>query len=287
MKIPSHASLNASHVPICRLSVVLIAKNEAENLPRCLASVAFADEIIVLEHGSSDKTVSVAREHGAEVTTSSDWQGFGIQKNRALALAKGSWILCLDADEVVTAALRAEICSIIGFADHEGNGFNQGQVPEAINVQVAYEIPRLTHFRGQWIRHCGWTPDPVLRLIRRGTGFFTSDMVHERLVLSDSNTKIRRLISPLLHYSYTKPDQYWIKLQRYSQDWARQRHERGQTTSMTRAVSSAAAAFLRTYVFRLGFLDGAMGFAVCWMQAQAAYSKYFELYCLTRQQRSP
>lgn len=284
MENTSRASLEKSDPPTCRLSVVLIARNEAENLPRCLNSVAFADEIIVLEHGSTDKTVLIAAGYGAKVSSTTDWPGFGIQKNRALAMAKGAWVLCLDADEVVTAELRAEICEIAGMgagqADIDGGGF------DARDESVAFEIPRTTQFRGEWIRHCGWTPDHVLRLIRRDTGRFTDDLVHERMVLHDPAAKAGRLKSPLLHYSYTKPDQYWIKLQRYSQDWARQRFERGQTTSMTRAVLAAVAAFLRTYVFRLGFLDGAMGFAVCWMQAQAAYSKYFELYCLNRQQRS-
>ena len=262
----------------CRLSVVIIAKNEAHNLARCLRAVSFADEIIVVEHGSDDETINVALANGAKVVTTHDWPGFGTQKNRALMLAKGVWVLSVDADEVVCEALQHEICAITAPANlpdpaltarHENNTSVMG-----------YEIARLTQFRGKWIRHCGWTPDRVLRLIKRGEGKFSDDLVHEKLNMFRPNGKIGRLNSPLLHFSYAEPDQYWIKLQRYSVDWARNRFEAGQTTSMSRAVLSASAAFFRTYFFRLGFLDGAMGFAVCWMQAQAAYSKYFELYCL-------
>ena len=146
---------------------------------------------------------------------------------------------------------------------------------------VAFEIPRLTQFCGQWIRHCGWTPDHVLRLFRRGQAQFSDDLVHESLRLKPG-VRIVRLKHPLLHYSYPTPTHYWRKLERYSRDWARQRHAQGQRTSIARAALSGLVAFVRSYVFRLGFLDGAMGFAVCAMQAQSAFGKYFELYCLGR-----
>ena len=145
----------------------------------------------------------------------------------------------------------------------------------------AFEIPRLTRFCGQWIHHCGWTPDYVLRLFRRGSARFSDDLVHERVLLD--GPRPMRLASPLLHESYPTPEHYWRKLQAYSHAWAVQRHAQGRTTSMTRAALSGCAAFVRSYVLRLGFLDGAMGFAVCTMQAQAAFGKYFALYCLNRQ----
>ena len=126
----------------------------------------------------------------------------------------------------------------------------------------------------------------MLRLFRRGQARFSNDLVHESLQTVEPGVRILRLKHPLLHYSYPTPEHYWRKLERYSRDWARQRHARGQSASMARAAVSALAAFLRSYVFRLGFLDGAMGFAVCTMQAQAAFGKYFELYCLSRQSAS-
>jgi hypothetical protein len=180
-------------------------------------------------------------------------------------------VLCLDADERVTPQLRAEI---------------EEQIARHGEQAVAFEIPRLTQFCGVWIRHCGWTPDFVLRLFRLGQARFSDDWVHESLRPSQQGVRIIRLRHPLLHYSYPTPDHYWRKLERYSRDWARQRHARGQRTSMGRAALSGLVAFVRSYFMRLGFLDGAMGFAVCTMQAQAAFGKYFELYCLSRHGRS-
>ncbi|MDB5945012.1 MAG: biosynthesis protein [Ramlibacter sp.] len=247
------------------LSVVVIALNEAANLRACLESVSFADEIVVLDGGSSDGTVAIAQACGARVSRAAGWPGFGPQKNRALALATGDWVLSLDADERVTPALAAQILAAM-----------------ASGTAGAYEIPRLTRFCGSWIHHCGWTPDRVLRLFRRGQARFSDDLVHER-VITELGTRPARLTSPLLHESYPTPAHYWRKLEAYSQAWALQQHRRGRKTSMARAGAAAGAAFLRSYLLRLGFLDGAMGFAVCTMQAQAAFGKYFALYCLNRQ----
>lgn len=252
------------------LSVIIIAHNEAHNIQDCLHSVAFADEIVVLDSGSTDDTVELARAMGASVSTSPDWQGFGIQKNRALDAASRDWVFSLDADERVTPELAQEIQSHLARVGADGR-------------PPAFEIPRLTQFCGVWIRHCGWTPDYVLRLFKRGEARFSDDLVHEKLQLLSADTRVVRLKNPLLHYSYPTPEHYWRKLQRYSQDWARQRHACGQRTTITRAALSAMTAFVRSYVFQRGFLDGAMGFAVCTMQAQAAFGKYFELYCLGRQ----
>lgn len=247
----------------------MITKNEANNIGDCLRSVRFADQIVVLDSGSTDATIEIARSMRADVSSSPDWRGFGVQKNRALNVATGDWVLSLDADERVTPELAQEIQAQLAQAQVSGQS-------------VAFTIPRLTQFCGVWIRHCGWTPDYVLRLFRRGEAFFSDDLVHEKLQLIRADIPIVRLKNPLLHYSYPTPEHYWRKLQRYSEDWARQRHERGQKATITRAALSAVTAFIRSYVFQLGFLDGAMGFAVCTMQAQSAFGKYFELYCLGR-----
>ncbi|MEK9802030.1 MAG: glycosyltransferase family 2 protein [Curvibacter sp.] len=250
------------------LSVILITKNEAANIEACLRSVAFADEIVVVDSGSSDDTVAIAHRLGAHVHVTSDWPGFGPQKNRALALASHPWVLSIDADERVPPALQAEILAVV-----RGNG-------EA----GAWEIPRLTQFCGQWIRHCGWTPDHVLRLFRRESARFSDDLVHERVLVGSGS--VGRLKTSLLHYSYPTPGHYWRKLEQYSHAWAQQRHQAGQQTGMARAVAAGVVAFIRSYFFRLGVLDGAMGFAVCTMQAQAAFGKYFALYCLNRKNDS-
>ncbi len=254
--------------PPVSLSVIIITLNEASNIADCLAGVSFADEIVVLDSGSIDQTAELARAAGAVVHISPDWPGFGPQKNRALALAGCDWVLSLDADERVTPELAAQIQQAMA----GGGG-------------LAYKLPRLTQFCGRWIYHCGWTPDHVLRLFRRGTARFTDDMVHERLVLNQG--KMKSLQAPLLHFSYPTPAHYWRKLDQYSQAWARQRYAMGQTTSMSRAALAGVVTFARAYIFRLGFLDGAMGFAVCTMQAQAAFGKYFALYCLNQDHEAP
>lgn len=245
------------------LAVILITKNEEANVLDCLLSVSFADQVIVVDNGSTDNTVAIARSTGAQVIETEDWPGFGVQKNRALALARCDWVLSIDADERVSAQLAEQIQKAV-------------RGPKA----DAYQIPRLTQFCGQWIRHCGWTPDHVLRLFKRGSARFSDDLVHERLIQLQGTSE--KLTAPILHYSYPTPAQYWRKLDQYSQAWAQQRYTEGRKVSMFRAGVSGLSAFVRSYFFRLGFLDGAMGFAVCTMQAQAAFGKYFSLYCLNQ-----
>ncbi len=249
------------------LSVILIASNEASNIVDCLSALDWAAERIVVEHGSSDGTAAVAAGAGAEVLQTTDWPGFGPQKNRALERARCDWVLSIDADERVSPQLASEILEVV-----------------RCGSAASYEIPRLTNFCGQWIRHCGWTPDHVIRLFRKGSARFSDDLVHERVI---TDGRPGRLKSPLLHYSYPTPAQYWRKLERYSHAWAVQKHAEGRRVSMARAAASGMMAFVRSFFFRLGFLDGAMGLAVCTMQAQAAYGKYFELYCLNRHHESP
>jgi glycosyltransferase involved in cell wall biosynthesis len=259
------------------LSVILIANNEANNILDCLASVSFADQIIVVDSGSTDNTVELARSAGAHVVQTSDWPGFGVQKNRALDLATCDWVFSIDADERVTLELAEQLKAAINFEakfDFEIDSKSNKQ----IHQHDAYEVPRLTQFCGQWIRHCGWTPDHVLRLFKRGRARFSNDLVHERLVQSQGTCG--KLTTPMLHFSYPTLASYWRKLDQYSQAWAKQRHLEGKKTSMLRAAMSGMVAFVRTYFLRLGFLDGALGFAVCTMQAQSAFGKYFTLYCL-------
>ena len=242
----------------------MITKNEETNVAACLESVGFADQIVVVDSGSTDNTLAIAQALGAQVLQTKDWPGFGMQKNRALDLATGDWVLSIDADERVTDELAAQI-----------------QAAMLSQRTAAFHLPRLTQFCGKWIHHCGWTPDYVLRLFKRGSARFSDDLVHERLIQTQGTSE--KLKAPILHYSYPTPSQYWRKLDQYSQAWAQQRYTEGKKVSMFRAAVSGVTAFIRSYIFRLGFLDGAMGFAVCTMQAQAAFGKYFSLYCLNQQ----
>ena len=247
------------------LSVIVITKNEASNIAACLASVSFAGEVIVVDSGSSDGTAMIAQQMGARVTTTADWPGFGRQKNRALDLATGDWILSMDADERVTPELALEI-----------------QQAMRSTTDSIFDMPRRTSFCGQWIDHCGWSPDRITRLFKRGSARFNDHLVHESLQAVMPKTQIRSLQHPLLHFSYPTPNHYWDKLKIYSEAWAIQKYQDGKSTSIGRAMASSVVAFVRSYIIRLGFLDGALGFVVCQMQAQATFYKYFQLYFLNQ-----
>jgi glycosyltransferase involved in cell wall biosynthesis len=244
------------------LSVVIITKNEAANLAACLNSVSFATEIVVLDGNSSDGTADIARSHGAVVHTRTDWPGFGVQKNRALALARGDWVLSLDADERVTPALRSEI--------------EAAMAQEAVR---AFRMPRLSSYCGQAIHHAGWYPDFVTRLFRRGEARFSDDVVHERLV---AETPVGTLNSPLLHDSFQNFEAVIGKMDRYSTASAQALYQKGRRASLLTAVSHGLWAFVRTYFLRRGFLDGQMGLALAISNGQGSYYRYAKLWLLGR-----
>ena len=245
------------------LSVIVIAKNEAANIRACLESVSWADEIIVVDSGSTDGTADIAKETGATVYVHADWPGFGPQKNRALGYATGDWIFSIDADERVTPELRREIEQAICKTGIEG-----------------YYCPRLSQFCGQYIHHCGWYPDYVLRLFRRNAGRFSDSLVHEVVRLEG---KTARLQNPLLHYSYLTQDDVERKVEHYSSAAAQQMFESGKYSSWLGAALSGGWAFVRTYLLRLGVLDGLAGWNIACMNARTTYLKYRKLTALHTQ----
>lgn len=239
------------------LSVIIITLNEAADIRACLESVAWADEIVVVDAGSTDETVAICREMGARVYAAPDWPGFGPQKNRALGYARGDWVLSLDADERITPELRDQLIYAMAEASCDG-----------------YLIPRLSQFCGTFIRHSGWYPDYVLRLFRRGAGKFSGDLVHERVLLHGNAGK---LSSPLLHFSYRTADDVERKVKLYSTTAARQMHAAGKKAIWLDAPMRGGWAFFRTYFLRLGMLDGWAGMAVARMNARTTYHKYRQL----------
>ena len=241
-----------------KLSVIIIAKNEDQRLPRCLESVAFADEVIVLDGGSTDQTVEIAEGEGALVEVCTSWKGFGPQKNRALDMATQDWVLSLDADEEVTPELADEIRATL-----RSPAFD------------CYAIPRLSEFCGRFLRHSGWYPDYVARLFKQGTARFSDDLVHERLMPIGP---VGRLQRPILHRGYRSASDNLRKIDHYSTAWAEQALANGRRAGFAAAPLHGLAAFVKTYIFRLGFLDGAAGLAVAISSAEVAYYKYFKLW---------
>ncbi|MCX5465070.1 glycosyltransferase family 2 protein [Alcaligenes parafaecalis] len=246
-----------------RLSVILITKNEQAHIRACLESVAFADEIIVVDSGSTDDTVEIARSMGAQVSITPDWPGFGPQKNRALDQATGDWVLSIDADERVTPELAQLI-----------------QQEMAQPRGTAYRIARLSEFAGRWMRHSGWWPDRVLRLFKRGTARFNDAKVHESV---QTEHPILILDGHFLHFPYASLEVFIDKINRYSSDAARQMQAKGKTTSLPGIAGHASWTFVRHYLVRRGFLDGPQGFILACMAASGSLFRYSKLWYYTRQ----
>jgi glycosyltransferase involved in cell wall biosynthesis len=246
-----------------RLSAIIITKDEAANIADCLESLAFCDERIVVDGGSSDGTLLIAREKGARVSAHS-WHGFGPQKNYALSLAHGDWVLSIDADERVTPELAAAIKAAIATDDADG-----------------YEIPRRSSFCGRMMRHSGWFPDRVLRLFRRQKGRFSDDIVHERVICDG---KIARLKEPLLHYPVARLEDAIRRMDSYSTLGAERIAASDRSVSFFTGIAHGAFTFLRIYVLRLGFLDGTAGFLLAVANAEGTYYRYMKAW-LARQRR--
>ncbi len=247
---------------MARLSVVIITKNEAANLARCLSSVRFADEIIVVDSHSSDQTVEIARSHGALVIPI-DWPGFGPAKQLGVDRAIGEWVLSIDADEELSSGLAAEIQQCIA----------------SPSTHAGYEMPRRTQFLGRWIGHCGWYPDHLLRLFKRDHGRVTDAKVHEQIVVNGS---IGRFRNDLLHYSYPTIDVYLVKFDRYTSVGAEEAFQRGRRTGLFDLTIRPMVAFLKFYIAKRGFLDGYEGFLISVFSAGAVLVKYAKLRDLQR-----
>ena len=244
------------------LSVIIITKNEEHDIRDCLESVTWADEVIILDSGSTDNTLRIAKEYTDKVYSSVDWQGFGIQKNRVLAYASSDWVLSLDADERVGDALRQEIQKAI----------------KSENIFI-FKMPRLSSYCGKFIRHSGWWPDYVIRLFKRGEASFSDDLVHERLVFeADAN----KLTAPLVHITYKDLNEVIVKINHYSSLGAKNSYQKGKRGSLASAIIHGIWAFIRTYIFRAGFLDGAEGFMLAISNAETTYYRYLKLFYLSK-----
>jgi glycosyltransferase involved in cell wall biosynthesis len=243
------------------LSVIIIARNESGRVRRMLDSVRFADEVIVVDGGSTDDTAAIAAASGARVYIHQDWIGFGPQRNRALAYATSEWVLALDCDEWVSDCLREELLLTV-------------QAPSS----DAYQIPRASFLCGRRVRHSGWWPDYVTRLFKRGSARFSDDIVHERLM---HEGRVGTLRNPILHETHRTIDEALAKMNRYSTDGAQAALARGRAGGLGIGLLRGVWMFFRTYLLRRGFLDGREGIVVSVLNAEATFWRYVKLGYLT------
>lgn len=244
------------------LSVAIITLNEERNIRACLESVKWADEIVVCDSGSSDRTLAIADEYGAR-TFRDAWRGFAGHKNLAVDRCSHPWVLVLDADERVTPALRQGI---------------EGVLADPV-ARDGYRVPRRSYFLGQWIRGCGWYPDETVRLFRRGRGRFAPRAVHEAVVVDGS---LGSLTAPLDHFTYDSISAFLQRMDRYSTLAAAELHRAGRSARRVDLLARPAWTFFRMLFLQRGWREGWRGLVLSGLYASYAFSKYAKLWEMER-----
>lgn len=237
-----------------KISATIITFNEERNVARVIESLRCCDEILVLDSGSNDRTVEIARKLGARVEEAS-WHGYAAQKNIAVELASNDWILSLDADESLSEALEAEIWHI----KKAGPNFD------------GYTMPRLAQYLGRWILHSGWYPDRKIRLFNRRKAKWVGEFVHESVTVSGT---VGHLKSNLLHFTCNSLSEHVRTMDSYTTLAAQEIVLRGVNVSLSRLLLDPPATFLRTYVLKQGFLDGMEGLSIAYMAAFYNFVKF-------------
>lgn len=250
-----------------KLSVCVVAMNEEAKIADCLRSADFADEAIVVDSHSTDRTREIAASLGARVVER-DWPGHVAQKAHALSLATHEWVLCLDADERVSPELRASILAAL----------------ERSDLPAGFECARRTWYLGRWIRHGGWYPDRKLRLARRADAAWTGVNPHDRLEVKG---RVDRLGGDILHFSYDSLSDHLRTIDSFTTIAAREKHASGEGAGFARCLLHPVGKFLRMYVAKAGFLDGFPGFAVAVSGAYYVFLKYAKLWELDHARGRP
>ena len=248
------------------LSVAIITKDETENLPACLASVQFADQVVVVDSGSTDDTVKIASDLGCDVFVES-WRGFGPQKQFAIDQCKHRWVLVLDADERIPPETVGAISDIV--------------LKESGNV-AGYSFPRRNWFQGRWIRHL-WGGDRIIRFFQKELGRMTSSAVHESVEISGL---VKALDVPIEHFTESDLSRILIKIDHYSTLGAQEAFDEGRKSSVCSAFFRAVFTFLQCYFLRLGILDGPQGLTLSITDAVNKFFKYAKLSELHKQDKS-
>jgi glycosyltransferase involved in cell wall biosynthesis len=242
-----------------KITATVITLNEEHNIAAALETLAWADEIVVVDSQSGDRTVEIARTFTDRVY-SRPWPGYSAQKNYAAEQATNDWIFSLDADERVSNKLAEKLQQL-----------KRGSEPEA----AAYRMPRLTFYLGRWIKHSGWRPDHKLRLYHRKRAHWQGDYVHETL---QANGEVRMLTGDILHYTVRDAGEHHLRMNRYTTLAAQQKYSQGKRATLASLFVSPVAVFLRSYIFKLGFLDGIPGLAIARFAAHYEFLKNLKLW---------
>jgi glycosyltransferase involved in cell wall biosynthesis len=244
-----------------RLSAVIITHNEEANIEACLSGLTWADQLVVVDAMSEDCTCEIARRFTRHVFQK-PWEGFVEARRYALAKAEGEWVLSIDADERVTPELKAEIQACLDAPEFDG-----------------YRIPRKALFLGRWIRHCGWYPGYVVRLVKRDRARVTERMVHEGMRVDGSVGTLR---NDILHFTYPTVATYFGRLSRYTSLAAEEMHAKGRKARISDLLLRPPSQFFKMYVARLGMLDGLEGFILSVFSSFYVFVKYAKLWELQR-----
>jgi glycosyltransferase involved in cell wall biosynthesis len=252
--------------PVTPVSAVLITLNEAQRLPAALESVSFCDDIVVVDAGSTDGTVEIARASGARVVVNVPWPGFVAQRNLAAAQARHDWVLALDADERITAPLRMEITALA----------------EAGFDCAGYRMPRLAFYLGRGVRRTDWYPDPQLRLFDRRRGRWQGRLVHESVRVEGA---VGRLRGEIEHHPYADIADHVRRIDRYTSLWAEQAQAEGRHAGWVQLLGAPLWTFLRNYVLKGGVLIGEVGLIVSALGAYYTFLKLAKLRERTARER--
>jgi glycosyltransferase involved in cell wall biosynthesis len=239
-----------------KLSLFILTKNEEINIRDCIKSAEFADEIIILDSGSTDKTQQIVRSLGVPFYHS-DWRGGGFQRNKAIKLCNYEWIYTLDADERITPALAKEIKIVINSSSHD-----------------VYDVPRKSLFISRFMEFSGWWPDRTKRLFKKTSGKFSNHFAHSEFL---TKKNVGHLNNHMIHFSYRNVDDILRKIQYFSSAGAYNYIEKGKKGSLLKAIFHGLWAFFKTYFLKLGFLDGGEGFMLAVMNAETTYYRYLKL----------
>ncbi|MCH9646139.1 MAG: glycosyltransferase family 2 protein [Proteobacteria bacterium] len=231
-----------------QLSVVIISHNEEKFIADAVKSASFADEVLVLDSGSTDETRSIAKNLGAKVMHQ-EWLGFGMQKNKAVELASNDWVFVLDSDERITPELQIEILNTLKNPMADG-----------------YYVARLNNFFGKYIRHCGLYPDCSIRLFNRQKGKFNDVTVHESVQIQGKTNKLK---NHMLHFAFDTVEEFYNKQKKYAALSQKKKN-------LIKAFISPIWTFLKIYIVRLGFLEGWRGFVIAKVYAQYTFWKYYK-----------